>query len=56
MSIEVSKDDLNRAKRATVVLSECFKAAYGGKQAPLELRKDMLALTQMLRALEQVAR
>jgi hypothetical protein len=45
-------DDLLRAKRATVVLAECFKAAMGGKQAPLELRKDMLALTKALRVLE----
>lgn len=54
--MEVSKDDLNRAKRATVVLAECFKAAMGGKKAPLELREDMLALTKMLRVLEQVAK
>jgi hypothetical protein len=56
MLIEISLNDLNRAKRATVVLAECFKAANGGKQAPLELRKDMLALTQALRKLEAVAK
>jgi hypothetical protein len=54
--MEVSKDELNRAKRATVVLAECFKAAMGGKNAPLQLREDMLALTKMLRALEAVAK
>jgi hypothetical protein len=48
--------DLLRAKRATVVLSECFKAAMGGKQAPLKLREDMQALTRALRALEPIVR
>jgi hypothetical protein len=45
-------DDLLRAKRAAVVLAECFKAAMGGKKAPLQLREDMLALTKALRVLE----
>ena len=53
--IEVTHDELLRCKRATVVLAECFKAAMGGKQAPLELREDMKVLTSVLRRLESVA-
>ena len=55
-TVEITKEELNRAKRATFVLAECFKAAMGGKQAPLELREDMLALTKALRKLEAVAK
>jgi hypothetical protein len=51
-SIEITHDDLIRARRATVVLAECFMAANGGKKAPLALREDMLCLTRCLRALE----
>lgn len=47
-----TREEVNRCKRAVVVLAECFKAAMGGKQAPLELREDMLALTKALRRLE----
>mgnify|MGYP001071798920 CR=1 FL=1 len=53
--IEITRDELLRCKRATVVLAECFKAAMGGKQAPLELRQDMQTLTAVLRRLEAVA-
>jgi hypothetical protein len=53
--MELTKEELNRCKRATVVLAECFKAAMGGKQAPLELREDMQALMSVLRRLEKVA-
>ena len=56
MSFEITQDELNCCKRATVVLAECFKAAMGGKQAPLELREDMLTLTKVLRRLEAVAK
>lgn len=53
--MEITQDELNRCKRATVVLAEIFKAAMGGKQAPVELREDMLVLTQVLRRLEKLA-
>jgi hypothetical protein len=48
----VSPDEINRAKRAVVVLMECFKAAYGDKEAPLELRKDVQALMGLIRKIE----
>lgn len=54
--MQITNEELNRCKRATVVLAECFKAAMGGKQAPLELREDMLILTKVLRRLETVAK
>ena len=47
----ISADEINRAKRAVVVLMESFKAAYG-KEAPLELRKDVHALMGLIRKLE----
>jgi hypothetical protein len=53
--IEITRDELRRCKRATVVLAECCKATMGGKQAPLELRQDMQTLTAVLRRLEAVA-
>jgi hypothetical protein len=53
---DITKEELKRCKRATVVLAECFKAAMGGKQAPLELREDMRTLTQVLRSLEAIAK
>ena len=53
--IAITKDELLSCKRATVVLAEVFKTAMGGKQAPAELREDMLALTKVLRRLEAVA-
>lgn len=54
--MEVTKEELNRCKRATVALAEIFKVAMGGKKAPLEMREDMLTLTQVLRRLEAVAK
>jgi hypothetical protein len=54
--IVISQNDLTRAKRAAVVLAECFKAAMGGKTAPLQLREYMLALTKALRLLEPFAK
>lgn len=53
--ISISKDELLRCKRATAVLADVFKAAMGGKQAPLELRHDMQTLVAVLRRLEAVA-
>jgi len=53
--LTISGEELQRCKRAVAVLAECFKAAMGGKQAPLELRKDMQVLTQVLRRLEPIA-
>ena len=52
--MEITKDELNRCKRATVVLGEVFKTAMGGKKAPLELREDMQVLMSVLRRLEKV--
>lgn len=54
--MEITKAELLRCKRATVALAEIFKAAIGGKQAPLEMREDMLILTQVLRRLETIAK
>lgn len=54
--MEITKAELLRCKRATVVLADVFKAAMGGKQAPLELREDMQALTAVLRRLEAIAK
>ncbi len=53
----VTADQLMRCKRAVVVLAEVLKMTdqfMGKKQAPLELREDMLELTQLLRRLEKV--
>lgn len=53
----VTADQLMRCKRAVVVLAEVLKMTdqlMGKKQAPLELRKDMLELTNLLRRLEKV--
>lgn len=46
--------EIARAKRAVVVLMECFKASYGEKQAPLELRKDVQALMGLIRKIEKL--
>lgn len=53
----VTADQLMRCKRAVVALAEVMKTVdsiMGKKQAPLELREDMLELTQLLRRLEKV--
>lgn len=50
----ISQDEINRAKRAVVVLMECFKAANGGKQAPLALREDVQALMGLIRKIEKL--
>ena len=52
--IVISPDEINRAKRAVVVLMECFKAAYGDKQAPLKLREDVQALIGLIRKIEKL--
>lgn len=54
-ALSVSKAELLQAKRAVVVLAECFKASMGGEKAPLELRQDMLVLTKLLRRMEMIA-
>lgn len=53
-NITISPDEINRSKRAVVVLMECFKAAYGGNQAPLEMRKDVQALMGLIRKIEKL--
>jgi len=50
---EVTHDDLIRAKRAIVVLSEVTKTALGGKDAPLELRQDVQTLIRIIRVVER---
>jgi hypothetical protein len=54
--VEITKEDLIRCKRATVVLAECFKAAMGGEKAPVQLREDLSVLMQVLRRLEKIAK
>lgn len=49
----ISLDEISRAKRAVVVLMEAFKAANGGKQAPLALREDVQALMGLIRKIER---
>jgi hypothetical protein len=44
--------EIDRAKRALVVLMECFKAAK--VEAPLELKQDMQALMGLIRKIEQL--
>jgi hypothetical protein len=53
----ITKDELNRCKRATVVLAEIAKVSMKtlGQKAPLEMREDMLVLTKVLRRLETIA-
>ena len=50
----ISPDEISRSKRAVVVLMECFKAANGGKQAPLALREDVKALMGLIRKIEKL--
>lgn len=50
----ISPGEISRAKRAVVVLMEVFKAANGGKQASLELRKDVQALIGLIRKIENL--
>lgn len=50
----ISPDEISRAKRAVVVLMECFKAANGGKPAPLELMQDVQALIGLIRKIENL--
>lgn len=49
-TIEVSEVD--RAKRAVVVLMECFKASK--VEAPLEMKKDFQALMGLIRKIEKL--
>jgi len=50
----ITIDEINRSKRAVVVLMECFEAANGGKQAPLALREDCQALMALIRKIENL--
>ena len=54
--MDITKDELMRCKRATVVLAECFKVSMGGKQAPLELREDLAILLKVIERLGAVAK
>lgn len=57
-TIEITKDELLRCKRATVVLAEIAKVSMQSleQKAPLEMREDLKILTQVLRRLEPVAK
>jgi len=48
--------DIDRAKRAVVMLMEVFKAANGGRTAPLDVRLDIQALMALVRKAEQDAK
>lgn len=57
-TMQVTKDEVMRCKRAVVVFAEIQKmvdSLKGVKQAPLQLREDMQALVGVLRKLEQIA-
>jgi len=57
-TITITETELNRAKRAIVVLAEVMKMVdrlKGVKQAPLELREDMAALLGIIRKIEPIA-
>ena len=57
-TMQVTKDEVMRCKRAVVVFAEIQKMVdnlKGVKQAPLQLREDMQALVGVLRKLEQIA-
>lgn len=45
--------ETDRAKRAVVMLMEVFKAANGGRTAPLDVRLDIQALMTLIRKAEQ---
>ncbi len=45
--------EIARAKRAVVMLMEVFKAANGGRTAPLDVRLDIQALMTLIRKAEQ---
>lgn len=44
--------EIERAKRAVVVLMECFKASR--IEAPLELKQDIKALLGLIRKIEKL--
>ena len=50
----ITFDDMLRSKRAFIVLSELAKASMLGKELPLDLRKDMLALGRVLLTLDKL--
>lgn len=54
--IVMTKADVTRAKRAVIVLNETLREAMRGKALPLELKQDMKALMELIRAVEKVAR
>lgn len=48
----ISLEEIDRAKRAVVVLMECFKAS--NVKAPLELKRDVKALMDLIRKIENL--
>ena len=54
ITVSVRAEEVARSKRAVVVLMECFKAAMGGKQAPLEMRQDVQALMGLIRKVDKL--
>mgnify|MGYP003353906999 CR=1 FL=1 len=58
MMATFAKDEVLQAKRAVVVLQEIAKAVpelIKSKQAPSEMRADLLALIKIVRKAEEVA-
>jgi len=47
----ITQDDIDRSKRAVVVLMECFKAVHP-KKPPLQMRQDVQALMGLIRKIE----
>jgi len=52
--LTIDHGDILKAKRAVVVLMECSKVAYAGKEAPEELRIDVQALMRVIRTVEKL--
>lgn len=56
--IEVTNDELIQAKRAVLVMNDMSKVAFRvtNKVMPVEVKKDILALTKLLKKLDAVAK
>jgi hypothetical protein len=54
MTIDVTDDDITRAKRAIVALSEIAMVAMVAvkQDEPLDMKRDRLALIKLVRAVE----
>lgn len=56
--MEITKDELLKCKRVTVLLTEIAKVAMStlDQKQPREMRSDLLVLTKVLRRLEPIAK